>query len=203
MIKQDIKYYKFSNIIEDYKEYFDGELIIHTKYDINSNKIYGYFKEGNLEYNREFDEGCKDDCGMIIYYKDNKGNFTNLDKITGIHYNIKMDTNVFEIKIRLDNRVLFFANGFNDKDENGYLYLLSFIEKQYNYCEINYNCMSFEEIYFNNSVNHERNIISYETLMDLTQFKDFFDEHKISIVTKRYKKESNEFRTFNPNNLVD
>lgn len=193
MITQEITYYPDTFKTKEYKEYYNGVLNVHSKYDENNNKVYLYLAYEDLEWERRFEEGSTNDNGEIIYYKDNKGNFK------------LFDDNEFEYKVLKDDAV-YHSITIAKKNENQMIGKAKLINGVYNchwYQErlstgdvIKYNQNYSYEIYYEYwEWNHDlleyrytgnRKIITVDDVMELTRFKNFFLEHKICPVTEKY-----------------
>lgn len=197
MIRQEITYYPDTFQTKEYKEYQDGVLNVHTKYDENNNTVYLYLAYQDLESFRKFEDGSYNSNGEIIYFKDNKGQLKIIDG--GLTYKIQETFNVGDCD--------YFDFTITPKDGENILTascrLVYGIHNCHNYSEtlpngdlLKYNQQYFQEIYYeywewSDYLNRylytgNRKIISFDELMELTQFKDFLVEHKILPVTNRY-----------------
>jgi hypothetical protein len=202
MIKQEITYYLNTFKIKSYKEFHGDNLIIHTKYDENNNKVYLYLAYEDLEWERKFEEGAKNDTGCVLYYKDNKGNLTY--EINGLIFKInKTQNDYYDISVTdknasLVNLIMLHAKA---KLIDGIYYCYVFTETLKNGDKLVYNSNYFNEIYYEywdeveshslninqeNKYSGKRTLINFNLLLDISQFRTFFIENNISPVNKNY-----------------
>lgn len=189
MIKQEITHYPKSFTVKEYKEYYNGNLNVHTKYDERHNNVYLYLAYENLEYERRFDNNSFNSLGKIIYYKDNKGGYKLIDD--DLVYEISLSVpNTYDITItpnRLGTDLVIARSVFM----YGTHYCNYYHEKLPNGDVIKYNKNYFQEIYYEyheHTYTGQRKIISFDELMELTQFKDFMDSQNICPVNESYFK---------------
>lgn len=194
MVTQEVTYYPDSFNVKEYKEYHNGELNVHSKYDERNNKVYLYLAYENLQWERRFTQDSTNNNGRIIYYKDNKGNYKLVQD--GLLYKVSKDGLAYDITItedtQLENVFIKSHGKLNAKGIRDYanMYCLFYDEKLPNGDHIRYNKQYFNEIYYeyhqNGKYTGERKIISFDKLMSLTQFKDFLVEQRVCPVSKTY-----------------
>lgn len=184
MIRQEITYYPNTFQPKEYKEYQDGVLNVHTKYDENNNKVYMFLAYSNEEIVRKYEEGATNSNGRLVYYKDNRGNL--IDELGDLKYGITTyKNNTFEAKIKNAlHETILHAKGYR----NNYLESMFFQEVLPNGDVLSYNRNYFDEIYYEYKSNDysKRKIISFDELMEITQHKDFLIKYKIVPVSGRY-----------------
>ena len=65
MVSQEITYHPDTFNVKEYKEYHNGELIVHSKYDERKQQVYLYLAYENLEWERSFTEVSTNNNGMV------------------------------------------------------------------------------------------------------------------------------------------
>lgn len=210
MTIQEAKYNPTTHQLEEYKEYHDGKLILHTVYDENNNKI--FFEDGDgYWYRRKFAKGSKDDTGVIEFYEDSDGKFryirwkgkrriliqNKFGKETKFDGN-EIPTEWIEItSLSVDGKSLFDLNASrvvgtphfyaNHYKENG------------NYFTLEYARVRFEEIYYHDaSLGDKRKIIHVDEAQRITEYKDLMYEFNIIMCSKYYRVDSRDFRKYIP-----
>jgi hypothetical protein len=193
MITQEVSYYPNTFQTKEYKEYKNGVLNVHTKYDENNNKVYMYLAYDNLEWERRFEDGSRNENGRIVYYKDNLGEYKLIQG--GLIYDISksMNTSLFDnFNIDVSKDDVF--------DDKKFITASSIIVNGVHYCNyyheilpngdvLKYNKNYFMELYYeyhNTGVYTGREMISFDELMEVTQFKDFLVEQRICPVNATY-----------------
>ena len=211
MIRQECTYYPETFNLKSYKEYYDDNLIVHTEYDENRNKIYmelSYPNEPVQWMKRKFREGSYDDTGEVIWYEDEKGIFKHIYDENGsrIIVNNSFDTitRIINGKQRLETLTITIYG------ENYFLELKAirnitqddcyFFTEKYDFngpYKIEYNSSWFEEIYYEDYMNGRR-IIHAEMLYHLFPIKWLLQEYRINLHSKKYRVENRNFREFEP-----
>lgn len=201
MITQEVSYYPNTFQTKEYKEYHNGELNVHSKYDENNNKVYLYLAYEDWEWERRFEDGSRNENGRIVYYKDNLGEYKLIQG--GLVYDISESLNSpssFNIDVSKDE--LFDDKKFitaSSTRVNGVHYCNYYQETLPNGDVLKYNKNYFMELYYEYHTTGEytgrgiytgRKMISFDELMELTQFKDFLVEQKVCPVNATY------FRTY-------
>ncbi len=188
MIRQEVTYYPNTFKTKEYKEYLNDVLNIHTKYDENNNRVYTYLAYEDLEWFRMFEVGTTNSDGDIIYYKDNKGSFKFIDG--ELTYSIQEsfnEPNAFMVKIK--NHVGLILNA-SCIFKQGVYYCYQFVEHLPDSYRIRYDAKYSRDILlergiWNNGndyvsyIDNRGHIITFDELMELSNFKDFLLEHKI------------------------
>ncbi len=196
MVTQEIIHYPDSFNVKEYKEYHNGVLNVHSKYDEHNNKVYLYLAYENLEWERRFEDGTSNNNGKVIYYKDNKNNYKirkdslifDINKVTDVrfgddYYRIKIEeqTGLDTYKRLVDAS----ANKFN-----GVYFCTYYRENLPNGDGLKYSKNYFMEIYYEyfheGKYTGNRKMISFDELIELTRYKDFLVEHKICPVNRSY-----------------
>jgi len=215
MIKQECTFYPETYNIKSYKEFNGDNLIVHTEYDENRNKIYMEFSYPNEPVQwikRKFEEGTCNETGEIIWYEDEKGIFKHIFNENGnrIIVNNSFDTitrlvsgkqrfETITITIYGDNYFLE-LKAVRNIYENDYFYFTEKYDFTGPYNKIEYNSSRFEEIYYEDEMNGKR-IIHAELLYDLFPIKWLLQEYKINLHSKRYRPKNYFYRENNRLNL--
>lgn len=204
LIRQEIIRYPDTFKTKEYKEYFNGVLNVHSKYDEDNNKVYQYLAYDDFEWEKRYIEGTTNSNGFIIYYKDNKGLLNEIKG--GLEYVIRP---IYGFKIvngdeelaHISNKILVQKyNKLRLKEEpilkivskviDGFHYSTTYNETLPDGNILQFNYKIFCEIYYeyheDGKYTGKRKIITFDELMKLTQFKDFMIEHKIIPVHQNF-----------------
>jgi hypothetical protein len=202
MIKQECTFYPETYNIKSYKEFNDDNLIVHTEYDEDNNKVYMEFNypDKPTEWmRRKFKEGTKNENGEIVFYEDNKGIFKHVyyekdvrisvkngfDTINRLNYTKRIET--VDVSINGDDlNIKFQAILEIDKD---YLFYTNRYEHHSTYMSIEYNSGYFEEIYYKD-LHNNKTIIHSDLLYDLFNYKWILDKYRIVLHSNNYRKDN-------------
>jgi hypothetical protein len=212
MIRQEAIYNKETYQLEDYKEYYNGKLILHTVYDENNNQI--FYEDGdNFWFRRKFAKGCKNNTGDIIMFEDSSGLF----RYVRWHGKRKIAIkNKFETLRRYDGALVPTEFIEVNVENGGYSlfdlnasrvvgmphYYANFYKERGGVFTLEYARVRFEEIYYNDaSLGDTRRIIHVDEAQRITDYKDLMYEFNIIMCSKNYRPDSRDFRKYIPNYL--
>jgi hypothetical protein len=203
MIRQESKYNKETYQLEEYKEYYNDVLVKHTKQDENNNTIFCF--NGVFSWECRYVDGTVNNRGQQVYYKDSRGML--IDRRTHgdfVDVKIKIEPQTsnhqkyMELSVEWEN-----ISGCRYKliayKENGDTsFYTKFFEEKYPQYTISYNCMVFEEMYYQYLTLPTRRIIHHDVAYDMTNFKWLLEEFNVVLHSKRYRVELRNFREFVP-----
>ena len=209
MTSQEAKYNPITYQLEEYKEYFDGNLILHTVYDENNNSIFHGDCDGWMR--RKFAKGCKNNTGEIVMYEDSNGGFryvrwhgkrkTLIKNKFGKETKFdgrEIPTEWIEINVVTTDGMSLFELNASRVVGTPHFYANHYKENG-NYFTIEYARTRFEEIYYHDaSLGDKRKIIHVDEAQRITEYKHLMYEFNIIMCSKSYRVDSRSFRTFIP-----